>query len=63
MCTLANKARDYKGIGRMQPVALLLHEFAIDHKVGPKCLQFSTEMREISVPGDSISGGELLSKK
>jgi hypothetical protein len=61
MCTLASKVRDYKGIDRMQPVAPFLHEFAIDHSVGPKCLRFSTEMGDISVP-DQTRGRELMRK-
>ena len=62
MCILANETRVYEGIDRVQPVAPFLCDFETDHNVGPTCLRFSTEMGDISVPGDSTSGGELLRK-
>ena len=51
MCTLASNMEGFEGIDRMQQVARLLHDYAIENGVGPECLQFSTEMGNISVMG------------
>ena len=62
MCTLASKMDGFVQIDRMQLVALFLYDYAIEDGVGPECLQFSTEMGDISVSGKEISGRELMKK-